>query len=157
MERTYTLQDMLAALRRRKAVALLVGAAVLVTGVAIALLVPAEYTATSTVQVEPRRLPVDFFPAQGVAPFEERMRTIKHGVLARPLLERVVKETDFFPDLADDPGRGGGAAAPAGRGAARGRGARAARRRSSSWWRCAGGIRRRCARSPSSSRGTTRS
>ncbi len=105
MERTYTVQDMLAALRRRKAVALLVGAAVLVTGVAVALLVPAEYTATSTVQVEPRRLPVDFFPAQGVAPFEERMRTIKHGVLARPLLERVVKETDFFPDLADDPGQ----------------------------------------------------
>jgi succinoglycan biosynthesis transport protein ExoP len=103
MERTYTLQDMLAALRRRKVAALLVGSAVLVIGIAIALLIPAEYTATSTVQVEPRRLPVDFFPAQGVAPFEERMRTIKHGVLARPLLERVVKETAFFPELADDP------------------------------------------------------
>lgn len=102
MERTYTLHDMLAALRRRKAVALLVGGAVLAVGLAVALLTPAEYTATSTVQVEPRRLPVDFFPAQGVAPFEERMRTIKHGVLARPLLERVVKETDFFPDLAGD-------------------------------------------------------
>ncbi len=102
MERTYTLHDMLAALRRRKAVALLVGCAVLAIGVAVALLTPAEYTATSTVQLEPRRLPADFFPAQGAAPFEERMRTLKHGVLARPLLERVVKETDFFPDLRGD-------------------------------------------------------
>ncbi|BDG06013.1 GumC family protein [Anaeromyxobacter oryzae] len=99
MERTYTLQDVLAALRRRKGTALLIGAIVLVVGLALALLTPAEYTASSTVQIEPRRLPADFFPAQGVTPFEDRMRTLKHGILARPVLERVVKETDFFPDV----------------------------------------------------------
>ena len=79
--------------------ALLVGAIVLTVGLALALLTPAEYTASSTVQIEPRRLPVDFFPAQGVAPFEDRMRTVKHGLLARPVLERVVKETGIFSDL----------------------------------------------------------
>jgi uncharacterized protein involved in exopolysaccharide biosynthesis len=41
-------------------------------------------------------------PAQNAIPFEDRMRTIKHGVLARPVLERVIRETDFFPDLRDD-------------------------------------------------------
>jgi polysaccharide biosynthesis transport protein len=102
MERTYTLQDVLAALRRRKVIALLVGALVLVVGAAVALLTPAEYTASSTVQIEPRRLPADFFPAQGLAPFDDRMRTIKHGILARPVLEKVVKDTDFFPDMRGD-------------------------------------------------------
>lgn len=102
MERTYTIQDLLAALRRRRKLALVVGGAVLAIGLALALLTPAEYSASSTVQIEARRLPVDFFPAQGVVPFEERMRTLKHGILARPVLERVVRETDFFPELADD-------------------------------------------------------
>jgi polysaccharide biosynthesis transport protein len=104
MERTYTLHDILAAIRRRRLVALTVGGAVLALGLILAFAVPPEYSAASTVQIEPRRLPVDFFPAQGIAPFEDRMRTIKHGILARPVLERVVKETDFFPDLRDDLG-----------------------------------------------------
>jgi polysaccharide biosynthesis transport protein len=102
MERTYTLQDMIAALRRRRVAALVAGAAVLAVGLSLAIFTPSEYVASSTVQIEARRLPVDFFPAQGVAPFEDRMRTIKHGILARPVLERVAKETDFFPELRDD-------------------------------------------------------
>jgi protein tyrosine kinase modulator len=102
MERTYTLQDVLEALRRRRKVALLAGALVLAAGLAITLLTPAEYTAASTVQIEPRRLPVDFFPAQGIVPFEDRMRTVKHGVLARPVLERVARETGIFSELGPD-------------------------------------------------------
>jgi uncharacterized protein involved in exopolysaccharide biosynthesis len=102
MERTYTLQDLLAALRRRRALALLVAAIVLAVGLAAALALPSEYSATSVVQIEPRRMSYDFLPAQNATPFEDRMRTIKHGVLARPVLERVIRETDFFPDLRDD-------------------------------------------------------
>ena len=64
MERTYTLQDLLAALRRRRLLALVVAGAVLVVGVALALGVPSEYSAVSVVQIEPRRLAYDFFPAQ---------------------------------------------------------------------------------------------
>ena len=63
---------------------------------------PPEYTAASVVQIEPRRISPDFFPAQNATPFEDRMRTIKHAVLARPVIERVIRETDFFPDLHDD-------------------------------------------------------
>jgi succinoglycan biosynthesis transport protein ExoP len=79
-----------------------VAGAVLVVGVALALGVPSEYSAVSVVQIEPRRLGLDFFPAQNGTPFEDRMRTIKHGILARPVLERVIQETDFYPDLRDD-------------------------------------------------------
>lgn len=98
MERTYTLQDLLAALKRRRLLAAVVGAAVLVLGLALALGVPAEYAASSVMQLEARRLPLDFMPAQNVIPLEDRMRTVKHGVLARPVLERVIRETDLYPD-----------------------------------------------------------
>lgn len=99
MDRTYTFEDLVAALRRRRALAALVFAAVLAGGLALAALLPPEYTASSTVQLEPRRLTADYLPAQGIVPLEDRMRTIKHGILARPVLERVVKETDFFPGM----------------------------------------------------------
>ena len=108
MERTYTLHDLIAALRRRRAVALVAAAIVGVVGVISALAVPAEYSATSMTQIEPRRLPADFFPAQNVTAYEDRMRTIKHGILARPVLERTIRETDFYPDLRT-PARTGGA------------------------------------------------
>jgi uncharacterized protein involved in exopolysaccharide biosynthesis len=99
MERTYTLHDALAVLRRRRAIALAVGGAALAIGLLAALAVPSEWSATSVVQVEPRRLPADFFPAQGGGSFDERLRTVKHGVLARPVLDRVVREVGWASDL----------------------------------------------------------
>ncbi len=101
MERTYTLQDVLAALRRRRSLALGVAGAVLAVGLFVTFALPSEYEASTAVQIEPRHLPPDYFPAQSGTSFEDRMRTVKHGVLARPVLERVVKETDFFPDARD--------------------------------------------------------
>jgi uncharacterized protein involved in exopolysaccharide biosynthesis len=101
MERTYTVQDLLAALRRRRRLALVIAAVVLAASTATILALPREYRAMSVTQIEPHRLPPDFFPSSVVS-FEDRMRTLKHGVLARPVLERVIRETDFFPDLADD-------------------------------------------------------
>jgi uncharacterized protein involved in exopolysaccharide biosynthesis len=82
-------------LKRRRTLALAVAAAALAIGITVAVAVPSEWSATSVVQVEPRRLPADFFPAQPGYSFEDRMRTVKHGVLARPVLERVVKETGY--------------------------------------------------------------
>jgi len=101
MERTYTLQDLLAALKRRRLLALVVGAGVLVVGLALALGIPSEYAASSVMQLEPRRMSFDFMPAQNAVPLEDRMRTVKHGVLARPVLERVIRETDLYPDTKD--------------------------------------------------------
>ncbi len=102
MERTYTLHDVLAALRRRRTVALVAAAIVGAVGIVAALAVPTEYSATSMTQIEPRRLPADFFPAQNATAYEDRMRTIKHGILARPVLERAIRETDLYPDLRND-------------------------------------------------------
>jgi uncharacterized protein involved in exopolysaccharide biosynthesis len=95
MERTYTMRELLEALRRRRWLALGVGAAVLLAGAIAVVALPSEYRAESVTQIEPHMIPADFFPSSYVS-FEERMRTLKHGLLARPVLEKVVRDTDFY-------------------------------------------------------------
>ncbi len=102
MERTYTVQELLAALKRRRWLALAVGAAAFAVAATVVLLLPSEYRSESMVQVEPHRLAPEYFPANPVIGFDDRMRTLKHGILARPVLERVIRETNFYPKLADD-------------------------------------------------------
>jgi uncharacterized protein involved in exopolysaccharide biosynthesis len=102
MERTYTVQDLLAAMKRRRRLALTIAAAVFVVSAAIIVALPSEYSAQSMTQVEPHRLAPDFFPGNAVVSFEDRMRTLRHGLLARPVLERVIKDTQFFDDAEED-------------------------------------------------------
>ncbi len=102
MERTYTLQDLAAAFRRRWLIFLIVTVGLLAAAAMVIMSLPDEYRAESVVQIEPHQLAADFLPAATTAPFEDRMRTLKHGLLARPVLERVIRETQFYPKLADD-------------------------------------------------------
>jgi succinoglycan biosynthesis transport protein ExoP len=102
MERTYTSRELLAALHRRRWLALLVAATVLAGAGILVIALPSEYRAESVMQIEPHQLPADFMPG-AYNSFEERMRTLKHGVLSRPVLERVLRETDFFSDWKKDP------------------------------------------------------
>lgn len=102
MERTYTFREMLEALHRRRWLVLGVAAAVLAVGAVAIVALPAEYQAESVMQVEPHQIPADFFPSS-VTSFEDRMRTLKHGLLARPVLERLLAETDFYPGWKKDP------------------------------------------------------
>jgi len=102
MEKTYTLRDVLEAVRRRRWLALGVAAAVLLVSAIVIVAIPDEYRADSVMQIEPHLVPADFFPSS-VTSFDERMRTLKHGVLARPVLERVLAETNFVPDWKSNP------------------------------------------------------
>ncbi len=102
MERTYTIREMIEALRRRRWLAIGTAAVTLLVGIVVVLAMPAEYRAQSVVQIEPHRVPADFFPSS-VTSFEDRMRTVKHGVLARPVLERVLRETGIDPNWQKNP------------------------------------------------------
>ncbi len=102
MERAYTLREMFEALQRRRWLVFGVAAAVLAVSAAVIVALPSEYRAESVIQVEPHTIPADFFPTS-VTSFEERMRTLKHGLLARPVLERVLEQTDFYPRWKRDP------------------------------------------------------
>ena len=79
MERTYTLHDVLAVLKRRRGSRWRSPAPRSASASWPRSRCPSEWSATSVVQIEPRRLPADFFPAQSGTSFEERMRTVKHG------------------------------------------------------------------------------
>jgi uncharacterized protein involved in exopolysaccharide biosynthesis len=102
MERTYTVRELGGALHRRRWLVVAVAAGTLVVAGASILALPPEYRAQSVVQIEPHALPAEFFPAAAVS-FEERMRTLKHGLLARPVLERVLDETQLEPGWRKDP------------------------------------------------------
>jgi uncharacterized protein involved in exopolysaccharide biosynthesis len=102
MERTYSLPEIFAALKRRKLLALAVAAGVLATSMAVILVLPRQYSARTVVQMEPHRIYPDFFPAQQAQSFEDRMRTVKHGILARPVLEKAIRQTGLYPDLEGD-------------------------------------------------------
>jgi uncharacterized protein involved in exopolysaccharide biosynthesis len=102
MDRYSTFRDLLNALRRRARLALVVAVGLLLAGAAAILALPAEYRSQTVVQIEPHRVAPEYIPAASVTSFEERMRTVKHGLLARPVLERLLTATDFFPDLKDD-------------------------------------------------------
>jgi len=102
MERTYTVREMFDALRRRRWLAMWVGASVLLVAGAVICALPPEYQAESMMQIEPHQVPPDFFPTS-ITSFEDRMRTLKHGLLARPVLERVLETTDFYPGWRKNP------------------------------------------------------
>jgi uncharacterized protein involved in exopolysaccharide biosynthesis len=102
MERTYTVREMVEALHRRRWLALGVAVAVLLVSGAAIVAVPSEYRAESVMQIEPHTIPADFFPSS-LTSFDERMRTLKHGLLARPVLERVLDETGLYPKWRSDP------------------------------------------------------
>jgi uncharacterized protein involved in exopolysaccharide biosynthesis len=93
---------MLDVLQRRRWLAAGTGVVVLLVAALVALALPPEYRAESVMQIEPHHIPADFFPSS-VTSFEERMRTLKHGVLARPVLEKVLEETQFYDDWKSDP------------------------------------------------------
>jgi uncharacterized protein involved in exopolysaccharide biosynthesis len=93
---------MIDALRRRRWVAIVTAVVTLFVGFVIVVAMPAEYRAESVMQIEPHHVPADFFPSS-VTSFEERMRTVKHGVLARPVLERVLRETGIDGDWERNP------------------------------------------------------
>jgi len=102
MEKSYTIREMLEALRRRRWLAIGVMAGVLLVAAIVIAATPDEYRADSVMQIEPHVMPHDFFPTS-VTSFDERMRTLKHGVLARPVLERVLRETEYYPDWKSNP------------------------------------------------------
>ena len=102
MERTYTLHEIAATFRRRWLLATAVALAVALVAGGVILALPSEYMAQSVVQIEPHRLAPEMLPAAPAASFDERMRTLKHQLLARPVLERVVSEVHPYPDLEND-------------------------------------------------------
>lgn len=99
MVRTRTFTDYLALLRRRRAIILGGGIALLVASVALAFLLPAVYRSTATILIEEQEIPADLVRSAIATYADQRIETIKQQVLSRSTLWRVVEQYDLYKKL----------------------------------------------------------
>lgn len=98
-ERGYTVEELWAAVRRRARVALVVAAAVIVVGAVIVAGLPDEWRAEATLVLEPYRPHAELVTPAVTVPLEDRLRVARQQLLAGPLLDRVVRKHDLYPQV----------------------------------------------------------
>jgi succinoglycan biosynthesis transport protein ExoP len=99
MERGMTLQQVIRGIWRRRRLVALVFAVVFAAGAATVVALPDRYRATAVVRVEPHRPSSELVQPSVTAPVEDRLKTVRQELFARPLIERAVAELGLFPDL----------------------------------------------------------
>lgn len=99
MERGMTADQVLAALWRRKVLVGIVAAGVFAVGAAIVLFQPSQYEATTVVRVEPQRLMPEMVQPTLAERIEARLITVRHELLARPVLQKAIEELGLYPKL----------------------------------------------------------
>jgi polysaccharide biosynthesis transport protein len=97
MERTYTVDELLAALRRRWVRAVAVAAVVLAVAVIFIARLPSEYRAKAMVMVEPSTPHPDLVTPVISTTLEEKVKTVKAQVYSRGLLAPAIEELKLYP------------------------------------------------------------
>lgn len=67
-------------------------------GIGLSYSLPNLYQSGTTILLIPQRVPETYVRATVTGRFEERLRTIREQILARPRLEGLIKELDLYPD-----------------------------------------------------------
>ncbi|HET9754339.1 MAG TPA: Wzz/FepE/Etk N-terminal domain-containing protein, partial [Myxococcales bacterium] len=98
MDRTYTIDELWAAVRRRwKTVALVSGVAVVLAALVIAR-IPNEYRSRALVMVEPFTPHPDLVvPVINSLSLEEKVKSVREGVYARSLMATAIEELKIYP------------------------------------------------------------
>ncbi|HET7787254.1 MAG TPA: hypothetical protein VFL36_14885 [Myxococcales bacterium] len=98
MDRTYTIDELWAAVRRRwKTVALVSGGALLLAALVIAR-IPNEYRSRALVMVEPFTPHPDLVvPVINSLSLEEKVKSVREGVYARSLMATAIDELKLYP------------------------------------------------------------
>jgi succinoglycan biosynthesis transport protein ExoP len=98
MERTYTIDELLAAVRRRwKTLALVAGGVLVLAALVIARL-PNEYRARALVMVEPFAPHPDLVvPVVNPIGLEQKVKSVREGVYARSLMATAIDELKLYP------------------------------------------------------------
>ncbi len=98
MERTYTIDELLAAVRRRwKTLALVAGGVLVLAALVIARL-PNEYRARALVMVEPfTPHPELVMPVVNPIGLEQKVKSVREGVYARSLMATAIDELKLYP------------------------------------------------------------
>ncbi|GAC1603099.1 MAG: hypothetical protein NVS4B10_15530 [Myxococcales bacterium] len=97
MERTYTVDELLSALRRRWLRAVAVAAVVLALAVIVIARIPNEYRAKAMVMVEPSTPHPDLVTPVISTSLEEKVKSVKAQVYSRGLLAPAIEELKLYP------------------------------------------------------------
>ena len=98
MDRTYTIDELLAAVRRRWKVMALVAVVVLAVAAVFIARIPNEYRARALVMVEPFTPHPDLvIPVINAQSLEEKVKSVRSNVYARSLLTTAIEELNLYP------------------------------------------------------------
>jgi uncharacterized protein involved in exopolysaccharide biosynthesis len=100
MDRTYTIDELMAAVRRRWKVMLLVAFGVLALAAVVISRLPNEYKARALVMVEPFTPHPDLVvPVVGAQDLETKVKSVRAAVYARGLMGTAIEELKLYPKL----------------------------------------------------------
>ena len=98
MDRTYTIDELLAAVRRRWKTLALVAGGVLVVAALVIARIPNEYRARALVMVEPFAPHPDLvLPVVNPLSLESKVKSVREGVYARSLMATAIEELKLYP------------------------------------------------------------
>ncbi|HZX97853.1 MAG TPA: hypothetical protein VFE90_25270 [Myxococcales bacterium] len=98
MERTYTIDELWAAVRRRWKTVALVGGGVLVLAALVIARLPNEYRSRALVMVEPFTPHPDLVvPVINALSLEEKVKSVREGVYARSVMATAIEELKLYP------------------------------------------------------------
>ena len=98
MDRTYTVDELWAAVKRRWKTAALVAGGVFVLAALVIARMPAEYKARALVMVEPFTPHPDLvIPVINPLSLEEKVKSVREGVYARSVMSTAIEELKLYP------------------------------------------------------------
>src|SRR3954464_11943931 len=102
MDRTYTIDELWAAVRRRWMTLALVAGGVLVLAAVVIARLPNEYKARALVMVEPFTPHPDLVvPVVNTLNLEQKVKSVREGVYARSLMATAIEELKLYPKERD--------------------------------------------------------
>ncbi|MDZ7842680.1 MAG: lipopolysaccharide biosynthesis protein [Gammaproteobacteria bacterium] len=93
-----TLQDYLAALRRRKWYVILPAVVILLAAAYVAKTLPATYRSTGKILIEQQEIPTEWVPATVTSFADQRIQAISQRVLTTANLTRVIEKLDLYTE-----------------------------------------------------------
>ena len=97
--KTYTIDDYLSILWRRKWLVIVPLILVGTTTAVVTWRLPNQYRATAVIEVAPQRVPSEYVQATVTSSPTERLASLREQVMSRTRLEQIILEFNLYPDL----------------------------------------------------------
>src|SRR5262245_15881069 len=103
-EKSLSMEELLSGIWRRRKLALIIVAAAVAIGAIYGLVTPRPFTAEAVVRVDAQHLPEQFVSPTVSELVTERLATVRHELLSRPVLASVIEELNLFGELRQEDG-----------------------------------------------------